>query len=94
MHSAVHLRLFTVGDIGSDGFRMTFDGFGGYLQACQQFHLLTPTVEAGIAAHSRHHAPHARGVFGSQHVQFRVARGLSLMAIRTNVIVAVKANPP
>ena len=35
LHSAVYLRLFAVGDIGSDGFRMAFHGFGGYLQACQ-----------------------------------------------------------
>jgi hypothetical protein len=44
------------GDVGSDGFSVALNRFGGDLQSGQNFQLLATTIEAGVAADQRQHA--------------------------------------
>jgi hypothetical protein len=51
--------------------------------------LLAAIVEAGLTSYGGHHTPHSGRTLGPGHIQFLVARTLSLMAVLTQVVGAV-----
>jgi len=90
LHDAISFLLLAADDIGADGFGMTFDGFGGDLQAGQQLQLLATDPKTTLASHHCHHAPHSRGTLGTDHIHFLIARALSAVAMGTEIIGALK----
>ena len=80
------------GDVGAEGFGVAFHGLGGHFQPGQQFELFAALLEGGFAACQGDHAAHARRALGPLHIQFPVARALSLMTVRAAVIGSLEAD--
>jgi hypothetical protein len=94
LHGALDFSLFAALDIAADGFGVPFDGLARDLQARQQLHLLAALIKRGVAAHHRHHAPHAGRVLGVEDVEFPVARALPVMAGGAAVISPLEPHWP
>ena len=86
LFDAVDFLLISLGDLRANGLSGAFDGFGGYVQTCQQFHRLAPRSEWHLTAHHRFHAPHARRRFQTGDAQFAVSRALPCRAIGAEVV--------
>ena len=78
--------LLTRFDVGADGLGVALHGLGGHFNTSQQLEWLTALLEARLAAHHRHHAPHARRTGHALHVQFTVARTAAAMAVRAHIV--------
>ena len=83
LHGALNLLLLPMRKIFSDRFRRALHGFGGDLQASQEFHRLASVVEGSFLAHRRQHAAHARRQLRPVDVQFDVRGKLSGVTSRT-----------
>ena len=70
----------------ADGLGLALHRLGCDLQTGQQFQLFTPPLETRFAAHHCHHAPDSGRIGYARHVQFAVARALTLMAMRAKVV--------
>ena len=89
LHDAIAFGLFSSGDIGPNGFGVTFDSFDGDFQSSQQMQLFAAFAEARLASYGGQHTSHAGRALRLDYVQFPVARALSLMATWAAVIGAL-----
>jgi len=88
-----HMSLLTVSYIFTDGLGLALDGLGGDFQACQLLQLLPSLVERSFRSHNRHHPPYSRRVCRAFDIQFPIARTLTGMTVRADVIRTLDSNP-
>ena len=85
LHRAVDLLLLAFRNIGPDGFSHAFHGFGGDLQAGQQFHLLATVIEGCLLAHQSLHSSHTGREFRIDQIEFLISGKLPLMTVPTQI---------
>jgi hypothetical protein len=59
LHGALHLPLFSRGDIAADDLRRALHGFSGNFQTSQHLHLFAAMIEGRLLPDQSLHAPHA-----------------------------------
>jgi hypothetical protein len=87
---AANLGLLAGFDIPADGFGLALHGFGRDYDTGQKFQVLTPLIEARLAADHGHHPPHTGRTGDAFHIQFPVARTLAFPAMPADVISAIE----
>src|SRR5712691_426106 len=81
LFGATDFLLVPLGDLRANSLGGAFDGFGGDIQAGQQFHRLAGRSERHLTAHHSLHAPYARRGLQTSDTQFDVSRVLSFRAM-------------
>ena len=86
LESTIDFLLLTPCDVGADGFRHAFDGFGGEIQAGEQLELLTPMLEGRFLPHQGLHPAHTGRETGLGDIEFGIGGRLTLVTVGTQVI--------
>ena len=94
LFGATDFLLVVLGDLRANRLGGAFDGFGGNVQAGQQFHRLAGRSKRHLTAHHSLHVPYARRGLQTSHTQFDVSWVLSFRAMGAQVIRAAQFDHP